>query len=164
LYGVDFHVHKAILSFESIFFRDMFSLPEPVGEDANLFRDGKPVVTLNESSQAVRKLLVLCYPRYTSDELVSSFDGVDDAYVAADKHMVTQGQDLLEKLLADRRKAPSPRLCHRHPSRNGRLGQDGGQGDAQMAQTCFETTLSPRIQDHIRAKPPPTPKIPPPWR
>ncbi|KAJ7289390.1 hypothetical protein C8J57DRAFT_1628220 [Mycena rebaudengoi] len=109
--GVDFHVHKAILSFESIFFRDIFSLPEPVEEHTNLVRDGKPVVTLDESSQTVRKLLVLCYPRYASDELVSNLDGVDDAYVAADKYMVTRGQDLIEKLLAD------PRILENHPHR-----------------------------------------------
>ncbi|KAJ7289404.1 hypothetical protein C8J57DRAFT_1706257 [Mycena rebaudengoi] len=109
--GVDFHVHKGVLAFESIFFRDLFSLPEPVGEDANLVRDGKPVVTLDESSQTVRKLLVLCYPRYASDELVSNLDGVVDAYVAADKYMVAGGQDLIEKLLTD------PRILKKHPHR-----------------------------------------------
>ncbi|KAJ7083458.1 hypothetical protein C8R44DRAFT_822467 [Mycena epipterygia] len=99
---VDFHAHKAILSFGSVVFKDMFSFPEPAGEEANLRRDGKAVVPLPESSKAIEKLLTLCYPRFTSSYLFRDLDGVDAAYASAGKYQIPGGQELLERLLWDR--------------------------------------------------------------
>ncbi|KAJ6590232.1 hypothetical protein B0H10DRAFT_2092829 [Mycena sp. CBHHK59/15] len=109
--NVDFHTHKTILSFGSPVFRDMFALPEPSGEEANQMRDGKPVVQLPETSKTVEKLLILCYPRFASSYSFRDLDGVDDAYVAADKYQITGGQKLLKELLID------PRFLQANPHR-----------------------------------------------
>ncbi|KAJ7736592.1 hypothetical protein DFH07DRAFT_966826 [Mycena maculata] len=107
---VDFHAHKAILSFGSIVFKDMFSFPEPRGEDANLTKDGKPVIALPESSKTIEKLLILCYPRFASSYLLD-LDGVDGAYEAARKYQIPGGQQLLRQLLRD------PRFLEKNPHR-----------------------------------------------
>lgn len=108
---VDFFVHKAVLSFASLVFRDMFAFPQPVGEDANLIRDGKPVVHLPESSQTIEKLLTLCYPRFTSSYGFNDLDGVDGAYEAAGKYQIQGGQKLLERLLEE------PKFLEKQPHR-----------------------------------------------
>ncbi|KAJ7148545.1 hypothetical protein C8R43DRAFT_521121 [Mycena crocata] len=105
---VDFHSHKAILSFGSPVFSDMFSFSEPAGEDA---RDGKPVVALPESRQTVEKLLVLCYPRYTSSYLFPDLDGVDAAYESVRKYQIQGGEEFLQHVLED------PRFLEKEPHR-----------------------------------------------
>ncbi|KAJ7486589.1 hypothetical protein FB451DRAFT_1391497 [Mycena latifolia] len=85
---VDFYAHRAILSFGSVVFKDMFSFPEPTGEDANPTRDGKSIITLPESKETVEKLLILCYPRFTSTYLFRDLGGVDGAYEAAGKYQI----------------------------------------------------------------------------
>ncbi|KAJ7758425.1 hypothetical protein B0H14DRAFT_3598393 [Mycena olivaceomarginata] len=82
---VDFYTHKTILSFASPVFANMFTLPQSVSE-ADPTRDGRPVVHLSESSEAVEKFLILCYPRFTNSDGLRDLDGVDGAYEAAGKY------------------------------------------------------------------------------
>ena len=59
--GVGFKVFKADLIRSSPFFRDMFSLPQPVSSiDPNSYIDGLPVVVLSESGVVLDALLRCC--------------------------------------------------------------------------------------------------------
>ncbi|KAJ7509554.1 hypothetical protein B0H11DRAFT_1846596 [Mycena galericulata] len=98
---VDFHAHKAILSFGSAVFKNMFSFPEPQDDQANLYRDGKPVAALPESSETMEKLLLLCYPRFPGATLLRDLRGVNAAYESAGKYQISGGQILLEQMLED---------------------------------------------------------------
>ncbi|KAK0243824.1 hypothetical protein EDD85DRAFT_175915 [Armillaria nabsnona] len=53
---VAFHTHKSILSLASPFFKDMFTLPQPVMITA------KPVISMAEDSEMLDKILRFCYP------------------------------------------------------------------------------------------------------
>ncbi|KAF8156414.1 hypothetical protein K438DRAFT_1986836 [Mycena galopus ATCC 62051] len=78
---VDFHTHKAVLSFASPVFRDTWS-----------FRNFK----------TIEKFLVLCYPAsHLSSYGLRDLDGVDGAYEAAGKYQIEGGQKLLEQLLGE---------------------------------------------------------------
>ncbi|KAJ7648723.1 hypothetical protein DFH06DRAFT_1050029 [Mycena polygramma] len=98
---VDFHVHKAIMSFGSVVFKNMLSFPEPTGLNINDTKDGKPIVALTESSHAIEKLLILCYPRFVGTYPFRNLDGLDAAYEAAKKYQIPGGQQLLEKVLEE---------------------------------------------------------------
>ncbi|KAJ7150546.1 hypothetical protein C8R43DRAFT_1236240 [Mycena crocata] len=110
---VDFHVHKAILVFGSVFFKHMFSFPAPAGDsrERNDMRDGKIIVVLPENSKTVHHLLILCYPRFASNQTVVDLDGIDAAYESAGKYQIPGGQQRLRQLLED------PRLLSREPHR-----------------------------------------------
>lgn len=64
---VDFYVWRGILAAASPFFDDMFALPQ-VGskrkrrEAGEVFEDGKPVISVTETSKTLRSLLLFCYP------------------------------------------------------------------------------------------------------
>ncbi|KAF7354756.1 hypothetical protein MSAN_01389700 [Mycena sanguinolenta] len=107
---VDFHVHKALLAFCSLVFRNMFSFPAPVSEEGDAVKDGKPVVPLTEPSKTLEKLLILCYPRLSGDGF-RDLDGMYGAYEAADKYQISGGQKQLEKMLV------KPRFLENHPHR-----------------------------------------------
>ncbi|KAK0221469.1 hypothetical protein IW262DRAFT_902655 [Armillaria fumosa] len=53
---VAFHAHKSILSLASPFFKDMFTLPQP------MIIASKPIISMAEDSEMLDKLLRLCYP------------------------------------------------------------------------------------------------------
>ncbi|EIW79711.1 hypothetical protein CONPUDRAFT_126135 [Coniophora puteana RWD-64-598 SS2] len=55
--GVDFRVHKSILSVASSVFRDMLSIPQPSSPS-----DDSHLVPLTESSKTLNTLLLFCYP------------------------------------------------------------------------------------------------------
>ena len=57
---VDFHVYKVMLSKASPFFKDMFSLPQPVGAENK--QNSRTVIDLTESSKTVAALLTAIYP------------------------------------------------------------------------------------------------------
>ncbi|KAJ7609827.1 hypothetical protein FB45DRAFT_1066419 [Roridomyces roridus] len=59
---VDFHVHKQILSFVSVFFAGMFAFPPGNAPPTEIQRDGKPVLSLPESDEVLYRLLRLAYP------------------------------------------------------------------------------------------------------
>ncbi|KAJ6591175.1 hypothetical protein DFH09DRAFT_195473 [Mycena vulgaris] len=85
---VDFHVHKAIMSFVSPVFRDM------LGEGANIFqpdefKNGKPIVRVHDPSSALERLLPVCYPFLANTQSrTNTLDGVGSALVAADKYQI----------------------------------------------------------------------------
>ena len=72
---LDFRARKAILAEASAVFDDMFNLPQPpasastsvpsatrVHIDSSEYKDGLPVITLQEDSATLDTLLRLCYP------------------------------------------------------------------------------------------------------
>ena len=72
---LDFHARKAILAEASAVFDDMFNLPQPpasastsvpsatrVHIDSSEYKDGLPVITLQEDSATLDALLRFCYP------------------------------------------------------------------------------------------------------
>ncbi|TRM57910.1 hypothetical protein BD626DRAFT_574057 [Schizophyllum amplum] len=78
--GVDFRVHKVLLSLVSSFFRDMFALPHvgrALSDDSDRGQDkeGRPVVEVEEDSANLEKLLRCCDPRCTPHAL-DSWDDV----------------------------------------------------------------------------------------
>ncbi|KAJ7701821.1 hypothetical protein B0H17DRAFT_1195038 [Mycena rosella] len=76
--GIDFHVHKLILSYE--------------------FKDGKPIVCVHDDSSALQQLLPLCYP-FIANSQPRTLDGVQGALVAADKYQMTAAIPLLLETL-----------------------------------------------------------------
>ncbi|GBE89543.1 hypothetical protein SCP_1602050 [Sparassis crispa] len=65
--NIDFCVHSVILSEASPFFKDMFSLQQPLvdhnkPEGLDDYRDGRPVIVVGEGSRTLDSLLRLCYP------------------------------------------------------------------------------------------------------
>ncbi|KAL6300880.1 hypothetical protein BKA93DRAFT_501364 [Sparassis latifolia] len=65
--NIDFCVHSVILSEASPFFKDMFSLQQPIVDRTKSnntveYRDGRPVITVGEDSRTLDGLLRLCYP------------------------------------------------------------------------------------------------------
>ncbi|KAJ7231813.1 hypothetical protein C8J57DRAFT_1533474 [Mycena rebaudengoi] len=81
--GVDFHVHREILKFESDCFDGMFAMPGGNADPDDLRRDGKPVLVLPESETVLFRLLRLAYPAYT----------------AAGKYQFLRVQYILEEML-----------------------------------------------------------------
>ncbi|KAK0504381.1 hypothetical protein EDD18DRAFT_1133362 [Armillaria luteobubalina] len=53
---IAFHAHKAILSLASPFFKDMFTLPQP------MIITSKPIISMAEDSEMLDKILRFCYP------------------------------------------------------------------------------------------------------
>jgi len=57
--AVNFRVHKLVVSLSSLFFNDMFSLPQPSDQEVV---DGLPVVRLSEDADVLKCLLTMLYP------------------------------------------------------------------------------------------------------
>ncbi|KAJ6517706.1 hypothetical protein DFH09DRAFT_1332199 [Mycena vulgaris] len=81
--GVDLHVHKVILAFVSVFFKDLF-------HDGSNFAD-------------VYRLLSIAYPARSlkHSSLADNLDGVYAVHEAAQKYLFTSTKDLLERLLEE---------------------------------------------------------------
>jgi hypothetical protein len=96
--GIDLHVHKAILKFVSIFFRNMLN---GAGKPTDPHREGKPVVILLESCTVLHRLLCLAYPGSAEHYSLTAqnLDGVWAVHEAADKYVFKGVLELLEKLL-----------------------------------------------------------------
>ncbi|TFK71446.1 hypothetical protein BDN72DRAFT_837686 [Pluteus cervinus] len=62
--GIDFRMHKSLLSFASTFFEGMFDLPQPASGSGDEVVDGLPVVRLPENSQTLKQLLLFCHPAH----------------------------------------------------------------------------------------------------
>ena len=79
--GVDFRVHKLLLSLVSTFFRDMFSLPH-VGhggpDDGDRVTGGAqtPVVEVEENADLVEKFLRWCDPRCTPSPIAEDVNAL----------------------------------------------------------------------------------------
>ncbi|KAJ7465971.1 hypothetical protein FB451DRAFT_1561267 [Mycena latifolia] len=109
--GVDLHVHRDILKFVSVFFKNML---DGAGHQTDLNRDGKPVVMLPEPSAILYRLLCIAYP---SDSLkhyslaAQTLDGVWLVYTAANKYLFTRAEKMLKEMLE------TPALLDAHPHR-----------------------------------------------
>ncbi|PIL26303.1 hypothetical protein GSI_12059 [Ganoderma sinense ZZ0214-1] len=70
-HNVEFRVYKGVLAQHSLFFRDMFSLPQPPNADGEV---SCPIVPMSDSPEDVRHVLQACMipgsPRLTGSELI----------------------------------------------------------------------------------------------
>ncbi|KAJ6626346.1 hypothetical protein B0H10DRAFT_2211236 [Mycena sp. CBHHK59/15] len=84
--GVDLHVHKAILRFVTVFFKNMLD-GAGVGD---LERDGKPVVILSEPCAVLHRLLCIANPGRSLEHYslaAQNLDGVWAVHKAANKYL-----------------------------------------------------------------------------
>jgi hypothetical protein len=86
--SVDYHTYQSLLAFVSPVFKDMFTFPQPLNPGSHDFRNGKPVVQLTEPSDALRNLLIMCYPQAMVDGVFVDLDGICLAYDAAEKYQI----------------------------------------------------------------------------
>ncbi|KAJ7120046.1 hypothetical protein C8R44DRAFT_787566 [Mycena epipterygia] len=102
--AVDFHVHKQILAFVSVFFSDMFTFPAGEGGPTELKRDGKPVLILPESEDVLYRLLSIAYPARSRQHYSltpAELDSVRDVHEAAHKYQFIQAQTVIKEMLLD---------------------------------------------------------------
>ena len=92
----DFHVHKLILSIASIFFRDMFSLPQPP-RDTSEDTKGLDIIGVSETANVLHNFLQLIYP--VNPPVIEDLRLLDDLFQFADKYMVESVTVKLKKLL-----------------------------------------------------------------
>ena len=95
----DFRVHKTILSIASIFFNDMFSLPQPPQPAATGVI--LPIVEVTESADVFEVFLRLIYP--VGPPAITSLQLVDDLFQIADKYLANSVQEKLKLLLTSSR-------------------------------------------------------------
>lgn len=97
--NVDFWVRRSILAEASCIFEDMLSIPQPPRGtlDDEDTKDGLPVIRLTEGSQALDKLLRLCYP--IDDPEFNSLDELRPVLEAAMKYMMEEATSLLRARL-----------------------------------------------------------------
>ncbi|KAJ8489245.1 hypothetical protein ONZ45_g13651 [Pleurotus djamor] len=91
--GVEFRVHKVILSIASPFFNDMFSMPQPkssLGRKLDL-----EIVPFDEDSGTLDLVLRYCYPIH--DPVVPHSDVLLKVLRAVDKYQVDRALGLLER-------------------------------------------------------------------
>ncbi|KAJ6455349.1 hypothetical protein C8R45DRAFT_914762 [Mycena sanguinolenta] len=138
---VDFHVHRALLSYGSVVFRNMFTFPAPSAPaEGDIMKDGKLVIPLAESSETLEKLLILCYPRSSSG--FRNLDGIDGAYEAAHKYQISGGQEQLEQVLRE------PRFLEQQPHRVFAIACHRGLESIAKA-AAMETLKQPRYVPRI---------------
>ncbi|KZS91916.1 BTB-domain-containing protein [Sistotremastrum niveocremeum HHB9708] len=94
--GVDFKVHKIVMSLASQVFRDMLSL-DKINTLTATSEIPIPVVDVFESSQVFESILQFIYPISPPD--LSSFDKVIDLLSVADKYMMPSVMRQLEEHL-----------------------------------------------------------------
>ena len=95
----DFRVHKTILSIASIFFNDMFSLPQPPQPAAAGIT--LPIVEVTESAEIFEVFLRFIYP--VGPPAITSLQLVDDLFQIADKYLANGVQEKLKLLLTSSR-------------------------------------------------------------
>ncbi|KAJ7640008.1 hypothetical protein DFH06DRAFT_1478032 [Mycena polygramma] len=137
--GVDFHVRKDMLRATSDFFDNMFSAPSTFADPNELSRDGKPVLSVEESARALYALLSLAYPRQSwgkrpIDPL--DIDRIVAVYAAADKYQFSSVQRLMKEMLAQ------PALLDAHPHRLFAIGELRGL-PALSRKAAMHTLTSP---------------------
>ena len=92
----DFRAHKAILSVASIFFHDMFSLPQPpqpTTGDTSL-----PIIPVTESADVFEVFLRLIYP--VEPPAITSLKLLDNLFRVAEKYMANSVHARLRQILA----------------------------------------------------------------
>ncbi|KAJ7609842.1 hypothetical protein FB45DRAFT_804815 [Roridomyces roridus] len=111
---VDFHVHKQMLAFASVFFSDMFAFPAGNVPPTETDRDGKPVLLLPESDEVLYRLLRLAYPGRSRQQYsftAADLDSVTAVHEAAQKYQFIDAQQLIVEMLLD------DALLQEHPHR-----------------------------------------------
>ncbi|KAJ7185028.1 hypothetical protein C8R46DRAFT_1065753 [Mycena filopes] len=97
--NIDLHVHKDILRFASVFFKDLFSSADvPIA----VTKDGRPVLVLPESGDALYRLLCVAYPGTTLDTYAlgsHNLDGIWAVHETANKYLFLDAQSLVERML-----------------------------------------------------------------
>ncbi|KAJ7087672.1 hypothetical protein B0H15DRAFT_300228 [Mycena belliarum] len=98
--SVDFHVHRDVLKFVSVFFKNML---DGAGADIDLQRDGKPIVILSEPSAVLYRLLCLAYPTLERHSLAVArgLDGLWEVYQMAKKYLFFGVEKLVKQTLED---------------------------------------------------------------
>ncbi|KAJ7776040.1 hypothetical protein DFH07DRAFT_732034 [Mycena maculata] len=73
--GIDFHVHRLVLSLASPFFKDMFTLPQPNSEP-DYTKPDTPVILMSESALVLDRALRFWYPgaEPTLEALIPKYD------------------------------------------------------------------------------------------
>ncbi|KAF8645041.1 hypothetical protein AX16_008102 [Volvariella volvacea WC 439] len=82
--NVEFLVHKHFLSYNSPFFRDMFTL-EQVNTDQEM-QGNRPVITLEEDAETIEPLLRYCYPAWLGRPTLRDIDEIIRILSAAQKY------------------------------------------------------------------------------
>ncbi|KAL6300885.1 hypothetical protein BKA93DRAFT_800099 [Sparassis latifolia] len=100
--NIDFCVHSVILSEASPFFKDMFSLQQPLVDHTkpdglDEYRDGRPVIVVGEDSRTLDSLLRLCYP--ITDPELKELTEVRAVLEAALKYQMEQATAIAAKAL-----------------------------------------------------------------
>ncbi|KAF7334717.1 BTB domain-containing protein [Mycena venus] len=100
-WGVDFHVHKSILQFTSDFFAGMFAGLVDNTDSTEPHRDGKPILTLPDSTSVLYRLLSLAYPAQSMAQyaLGDDVDEIFAVYEAAHKYQFLDVQHLMNDIL-----------------------------------------------------------------
>ncbi|KAJ7079928.1 hypothetical protein C8R43DRAFT_1143180 [Mycena crocata] len=109
--GADLHVHKDILKFVSVFFKNMFA---GASDPTAMQREGKPILELPEDSTLFYRLLCIAYPGRSLEHYslaAQNLDGVWAVHQIANKYLFIGVQELIEKMLAN------PTLLKSHPHR-----------------------------------------------
>ncbi|KAJ8518354.1 hypothetical protein ONZ45_g4573 [Pleurotus djamor] len=89
--GIDFQVHKIILSIASPFFSDLFTLPQPQSLDGQA---PLPIVPFDEDSATLVILLHCCYP--ADDPTVTDAETLNKVLKAADKYQIDRALNYLQ--------------------------------------------------------------------
>ncbi|KAJ7659069.1 hypothetical protein DFH06DRAFT_1044293 [Mycena polygramma] len=102
--GVDFHVHKQILAFVSVFFANMFKFPSGETGPTEIVRDGKDVVVFPEPQAVLFRLLSVAYPARSREHYSltpADLDSVCAVHEAAQKYQFVHAQSVLTEMLLD---------------------------------------------------------------
>ncbi|KAH9004807.1 hypothetical protein EDB86DRAFT_3072274 [Lactarius hatsudake] len=104
---VDFYVYRVILSKTSLFFKSMFSLPQP---DSGVSEKQIPIISLTENSKAIAVLLATIHPTVAAKSVqFVPLDVMIDALVAAKKYdMDVASQCLVQKFAMSKAVQDSP--------------------------------------------------------
>ncbi|OCH91530.1 hypothetical protein OBBRIDRAFT_775130, partial [Obba rivulosa] len=97
---VDFRVHSVILAEASTVFKTMFSLPQPeqvTRDHASQSVDGRPIITITETSEVMDSLLRLIYP--VADPVLPTLQTVRPVLAAALKYGMEEATSLMKKAL-----------------------------------------------------------------
>ncbi|GBE89538.1 hypothetical protein SCP_1602000 [Sparassis crispa] len=100
--NIDFCVHSVVLSEASPFFKDMFSLQQPLvdhikPDGLDEYRDGRPVIVVGEDSRTLDSLLRLCYP--ITDPELKELTEVRAVLEAALKYQMEEATAIATKAL-----------------------------------------------------------------
>ncbi|KAJ7435783.1 hypothetical protein B0H11DRAFT_2112701 [Mycena galericulata] len=102
--NVDFHVHKQILAFVSVFFSNMFTFPSGEAPPTEIERDGKPVLILPEAANVIHRLLCIAYPARSRQHYSfapEDLDSVCDVHEAAQKYQFMHAQAVITEMLTE---------------------------------------------------------------